>query len=77
MCGQLRKTLPRRLDIVNLEHEIQRMEADLECYTEKTRIFEETIHTVKNNITNTIYKKVRGGEKIPVDINISCSRENL
>ncbi len=43
MYGQLRKTLPRRLDIVNLEHEIQRMEADLHSYREKVRIFEETL----------------------------------
>lgn len=43
MYGQLRKTLPRRLDIVNLEHEIQRMEADLNSYREKVRIFEETL----------------------------------
>ncbi len=43
MYGQLRKTLPRRLDIVNLEHEIQRMEADLNLHREKVRIFEETL----------------------------------
>ena len=44
MYGQLRKTLPRRLDIVNLEHEINRMEADLDYHREKVRIFEETLH---------------------------------
>ena len=41
--GQLRKTLPKRLDIVCLEHEIHRMEADLDYHREKTRIFEETL----------------------------------
>ncbi len=43
MYGQLRKTLPKRLDIVNLEYEIQRMEADLNFHREKVRIFEETL----------------------------------
>lgn len=43
MYGQLRKILPRRIDIVNLEHEIQRMEADLNLHREKVRIFEETL----------------------------------
>ncbi len=41
--GQLRKTLPKRLDIVSLEHEIHRMEADLDYHRKKTRIFEETL----------------------------------
>ena len=41
--GQLRKTLPRRLDITSLEHEIHRMEADLDYHREKARIFEETL----------------------------------
>ena len=36
--GQLRKTLPKRLDIVSLEHEIHRMEADLDYHREKARI---------------------------------------
>ena len=41
--GQLRKTLPKRLDIVSLEHEIHRMEADLDYHREKARIFEQTL----------------------------------
>ncbi len=43
MHGQLRKTLPKRIDIANVEHEIQKMEAELDCYRGKIRIFEETI----------------------------------
>lgn len=44
MIGKLRRTLPKRLDIANLEHEIRRMEADLDYHREKVRIFEETLH---------------------------------
>ncbi|MCV0430717.1 hypothetical protein [Nitrosopumilus sp.] len=43
MHDQLRKTLPKRLDIANLEHEINRMEADLDYHRNKAKIFEETL----------------------------------
>ena len=43
MYGQLRKTLPKRLDIANLEHEIHKMEAELDYHRGKVRIFEETL----------------------------------
>lgn len=43
MIGQLRRTLSERIRIVDLEYEIQRMEADLNFHREKTKVFEETL----------------------------------
>lgn len=39
----MRASLPRRLRLTDLEHEIRRMEADLEYHKTKSRIFEETL----------------------------------
>ena len=43
MLGQIHKSLRKRLAIVDIEHEIQQMEAELSYYKEKTRIFEKVL----------------------------------
>lgn len=43
MLGHLRKSLSKRLTIVDLEYGIQRMEAELSYHKQKTRIFEEVL----------------------------------
>jgi hypothetical protein len=40
---EIRKSLPKRLAIINVEHEIQRMEAELSYHEEKMRAFEEAL----------------------------------
>lgn len=39
----LRQSLPKRLELSELEYEIKRMEVDMEYHRQKSRIFEETI----------------------------------
>ena len=39
----LRESLPKRLQVSELEYEIQRMEVDMQYHRTKSRIFEETL----------------------------------
>ena len=43
MLGNLRKSLSKRLTIVDVEYGIQRMEAELSYHKQKTSIFEEVL----------------------------------
>jgi len=59
MQGHLRKLLPQRLAVSNLEHEIQTMEADLEYHRKQVRVFEETLMEQQHMLS----KLRRGHEK--------------
>jgi len=55
--GSLRKALPDRLDVAEIEYDIQRMSAELEYHKSKAKIFEETIKDQQEDLDNLLGDK--------------------
>lgn len=64
LLESLHKTLQKRLAIADLEHEIQRMEAELSYHREKTRIFEKVLQEQQHILSQL--KKVKNKNCIGV-----------
>ncbi|MHB8546673.1 MAG: hypothetical protein ACYDAJ_07900 [Nitrosotalea sp.] len=50
MQRMLRESLPKRLQVSELEYEIQRMEVDMQYHRTKSRIFEETLQEQQHHL---------------------------
>jgi len=46
----LRESLPKRLQLAELEYEIHRMEVDMQYHKTKSRIFEETLREQQHHL---------------------------
>ena len=43
LLEKIRKSVQKRLELIDIEHDIQRMEAELSYHKQKTSIFEEVL----------------------------------
>lgn len=50
MQRMLRESLPKRLQVTELEYDIQRMEVDMQYHKTKSRIFEETLREQQHHL---------------------------
>jgi hypothetical protein len=58
LLGHICKSLSKQLIIIDVEHEIQRMEAELSYHKKKTRIFEESLREQQH-----ILSRLQRGDK--------------